>query len=214
MASALDVFLKATNLDAILKALSSGALVRKTLGTFFQVAAVVLGLFLLVKWFPAWGFMRALGFFGWIGYAIWQLVFLYAAFLAVKVLFIRAGEVKSLPDSDYVVMPIVAILFKALGEMAFVALGVMSVPAMILRWLGGEPVRFMFQQVPIQNAFLAGIFLLAGFWVLGFFAVVATRLSAEWTLAIFSIANDVNRLRRHAVDENPDAQPAESGAAE
>lgn len=194
----IEILSKATNIQPLLEHLKSGRVIRNTLSVLYRLVAVLLGLALVMIWFKSWRFMGALNFVGGVAFLIWQISFPYASFLAIKAFYLRAKEVSNYPDSDYVVAPVIAMLIKANGEMIFIFLGVMSVPAILLTWLGGQVITYYFDFLDVGNVFFAGIFAFLWLWAVGFAALIIAQLIAEWTLAIFSIANDVNVLRRSA----------------
>ena len=210
----IDIMKKATNIEPLLAQLRAGKVILTTLSIAYRVVAVVMGLALLVFWFQAWRFIGELNFFGGLAFLIWQVAFPYAVFLAIKTLYLRAREIRDYPDSDYVVVPVMAMLTKTNGEMLFIFLGAMSVPAMLLTWLGGSAVTYLVDFLDVGNIFFAGIFAFILSWVVGFLALVLTQLLAEWTLAIFSIANDVNVLRRNSVPIRPPSVASTSATPE
>lgn len=196
MDNVVELLRRLTDIRPMLGALGRGAVIRATLGTAGQVLSVLIGLGLLVHWVYAWRTIAILGFFGTLAFIVWQAAYLLAAFLALKVLFVRSAEIKALPDSDFTVLPIMVVLIKAMGEMSFVFLAVMSAPLLLLLWLGGDGLLHAFGLATDKN-FLAGI---AGFvfaWLAAFGSLLLAYFTAEWTMALFSIANDANLLRRH-----------------
>jgi len=206
MDKVINILKQATNIAPLLAQLQAGRVIRNTLSIGYRILAVVMGLALLSFWVQAWRLLGELKFFGGLAFLIWQVAFPYAAFLAIKTLYLRAREIREYPDSDYIVVPVVAMLTKTSGEMIFIFLGVMSIPAMLLTWLGGGVVNYLLGMdlgfLGAGNIFFAGIFAFIMSWVVCFLALVLTQLLAEWTLALFSIANDVNILRRNAASTN------------
>lgn len=199
----IDIMKKATNIAPLLAQLRAGKVILTTLSIAYRVIAVLTGLVLALFWLRAWSFIEGTNIFGGLGFIVWQIAFIYAAFLAIKTLYLRAREIRDYPASDYVVVPVIAMLTKTNGEMIFIFLGAMSVPAMLLTWLGGSVVTHLAGFLDVGNIFFAGIFAFILSWVVGFLALVITQLIAEWTLAIFSIANDVNVLRRNSLPIRP-----------
>jgi hypothetical protein len=210
----IEICKKVTDIQPLLALFKSGRFIRNTLSIAYQIIAVLLGLALFVFWFRFWGIIGHLKFFGGLGVLIWQLAFPYAAFLAVKTLYLRAKDITSLPDSDYVVVPVIAMLTKTGGEMLFIFLAIMSLPATLLAWLGGSSIAYYVDFIPSGSVFFAGIYAFLLSWIIGFFALVLTQFFAEWTLALFSIANDVNLLRRNAIPQDEPVAPEPTAAPE
>ncbi len=202
MEKAIAILKTATNIQPILDKLRSGRIMLQLLSILYRIIAVILGVSLLAFWVVTWGVIGELNFFGGLALLVWQVFFPYASFLVAKVLYVRAREISDYPDSDYVVVPVLAMLTRTNGEMALAFFAVMSVPAMILTWFAGGAVDFLGAFDGVGNAFFGGIVAFFTFWAIGFFALILMQLLAEWTLAIFSIANDANILRRHLTKED------------
>jgi len=195
----IELLKKATNIQPLLARLKTGRVIKQALSILYRIVAVVMGLALFVFWFQTWRFIGELNFFGGLAFLIWQVSFPYAVFLAIKTLYLRAREIRDYPDSDYVMVPVIAMLTKTNGEMVFIFLAVMSIPAMLLTWLGGSTITYLVGFLDVGNIFFAGIFAFLMSWFFGFLVLILTQFLAEWTLALFSIANDINVLRRNSV---------------
>lgn len=196
MEKLIEILKKITDIEPLLAKLKTGSVVRMTFSIAYRVLAVLLALLLAYAWFKLWSAISGVNFFGGIALIIWQLTFPIAAFLSVKTLYIRAREIAEYPDSDYVIVPIIATLIRTTGEMVFVFLAAISLPAIILTWLTQGMVTDMFDFVDTGNLFLSGIYAFIMCWVVGFFTMVISMFITEWTLAIFSIASDVSILRK------------------
>jgi hypothetical protein len=196
MNAILDFLKKATNVQFVLDAMRSGKVIRTTLSYALRIGACVLGLLYLWYWIKFWRLMGSLSAVAGIGFLIWQLFALYTAFLVLKVLYLRAAELIGYPLSDYVVVPIVAVLLKTVGEMAFIGFAVMSIPTMLFVWTAGSRALVLPGYYFASSTFMSGIRVFILFWISGFAILLFTQLIAEWSLALFSIAHDVNITRR------------------
>lgn len=183
---------RATPVRDMLEAMSNGSLIRNVISMFIRILAIVIGFAALVVWIRCWGFIGMAGFWGGVAVFLWQLVFPVAAFVSLKVVYLRGVDIRDMPDSRFTVAPIVANLIAMKGEAAFAFLAIMSVPAMFLAWFAVSPLG---QICPmIGSGFWAGPATFVAFWVWGFVFMLVTRAIQEWTLAIFSIASDVSVL--------------------
>jgi len=185
----------AVNIHPVMEKLKSGEIIRNILSVFHRLLAAILGFVVVVVWFKLWPIIGNLGFMGKLAFLVWQIAFPYASFLALKVLYIRAGEIMEYPDSDYVVVPVVAMLMKTKGQMCLIFFGALSVPVMLMVWFAGGDMFSM------EDVFVNGILAFILAWVIGFMSLIAAQFCAEWTLAVFSIANDMSLLRRNAVPD-------------
>ena len=206
--TAADYLRAATDIAPLMSALARGEIIRKTVSILMQVTVVLLGLAFILFWLKSWALLKDIRFFTGMAVFLWQLPCPFACFLALKLLYLRAADVRALPDSDYVVAPIVSILITVYGEMAFLFLGVVSIPLMLMMWLASAQDGYTLHQLtvlPANAGFLGGLGAFLSCWALGFGALLLTRLLREWLMALFSIAQDVHLLRRRG--EQP-ANPA------
>ena len=185
--------------ESMLDSFNKGPTLRCAISFLVQIASVLLALSLLIDWVRMWKAIQHMTFVEGLGYAIWLLTFLAAGFLALKVMFSRGGSIREMPESEYVVTPVVGLLMAMLGEMAFVFLGVISVAAMIARWCGTEGTELpLYWLTRGNNAFVDGLFLFVACWLNGFFALVVGRWLREMTLVVVQIAQDVRAIRGKA----------------
>jgi hypothetical protein len=190
-------FVKWIWVEPVLTAMNRGPVLRQTLSFLVQLGAVLIGLRLFVDWCRMWPVIKNTSFVEGLGFALFLLGLLYGGFLALETMFIRGGAIRELPESDYVVSPIVGLLAAMFGEMAFVFLGIISVPAMVGVWCGtmAIPSLPLLWQWQGDNTFLNGISMFLSCWLTGLFALVVTRWLKESTLAVIQIAQDVHVIR-------------------
>ena len=204
-------FNKYTNIKPITDALQSGKTIQKVISVVLRVFSVLFGLGLLVIWILNWRFINQFNFFGGLGYLIWQVVFLFAGIIITKILFQRALEIVDLPESEYVITPILAVMMVTVGEAVFIFLALMSVPAMLTIWFAGRglfhgasSIGMMLSALNLfspANIFMAGISVFISCWVVGFLTLVFFRLITETVLALVSIAKDASILRVHVTEK-------------
>lgn len=204
-------FTKYTNIKPVLEALQSGKSIQKAISIVLRILAVLFGIGLFVVWIRSWRFINQFNFFGGLGYLIWQLAFLYAGIMVTKILYQRSAEIAEMPESEYIITPIIAQIMVTFGEVIFIFMAMMSVPAMLTVWFagsslsqGGSAIGFMLSSLNVINTgniFLAGIVVLIMSWVFGFLVLIITRLITETTLALVSIAKDASILRRHMTEK-------------
>lgn len=198
-------FNKYTNIKGILEMLQSPKSIQKAISIILRVFAVLFGLGLFIVWIVSWRFINEFNFFGGVGYLIWQLAYLYAGIIVTKILYQRFAELVDLPESEYIITPIIAKVMVTAGEVFFIFLAVMSVPAMLAIWLAGSSLFYgagsigivlsMLSLVSPGNIFMAGVFALILFWAVGFSVLIFSRLVTETVLALVSIAKDASILR-------------------
>jgi hypothetical protein len=204
-------FTKYTNIKPITDALQSSKTIQKVISIVLRVFSVLVGLGLLVAWIGNWRFINQFNFFGGLGYLIWQVVFLFAGIIITKLLYQRSKGIVDLPESDYVITPILGVIMVTIGEVVFIFLALMSVPAMLTIWFAGRSlfhgvssIGMMLSALNVfspSSIFLAGISVFVMSWVVGFMTLVFFRLVTETVLAVVSIAKDASILRVHVTQK-------------
>ena len=196
---------KYTNVKPVLEILQSAKSIQKAISIILRIFSVLFGLMLFIAWITNWRFINQFQFFGGVGYLIWQLAFLYAGIMITKILYQRSAEIIDLPESEYIITPIIARIMVTFGEVFFIFLAIMSVPAMLAIWLAGSSLFYGSGMISLVlsslafvnpgNIFLSGIVALIMFWVIGFLVLILSRLITETVLALVSIANDASIMR-------------------
>jgi len=179
-----------------LRILESGRFIRGVAAVFFRLVAIIIGVVLAVLWFRSWPVIQDLGWQGRVAFVIWQISFPYASFMALQALYVCTRDNGDGHDSEYVVAPLLARLTRTHGEMVFIFLALMSVPAMLLTWMGGATVMQHVEWLEVKNVFIAGLATFLFAWGLGLMALIGARFVAECIFAFFSMAHDLSLLRR------------------
>lgn len=187
-----ELFNKFTNVRLILDSLANGTTVRKVFGRCVQAYSLIAGLALLYVWLKIFAMLNDITFTQGITLLIWQIFFPIAAFICLKAIFLRGSDIVRLPNSEFVIAPIIAIFITLHGEIAFIFLAIMSIPTTLLVWFSAS---FMFP-VDFNDGFIYGVFAFILCWVIGFSIYCITRFIRECTMAIFSIANNIDLIRR------------------
>ena len=201
-----SIYSKYTNTQPVLDTLKSGKSIQKAISILLRILSVIFGISLFVTWFLSWRFINQFNFFGGLGYLIWQLFFIFAGVFVTKILYQRAVEITELPESDYIITPIIALALVTFGEVVFIFLAIMSIPAMLTIWFAGSSLLYsapgslgmilsFLDVINPQNIFFAGISVLVMSWVIGFLTLILTRLFTETVLALVSIAKDASAIR-------------------
>ena len=198
-------FNKYTNVKPVVEVLQSAKSIQKAISIILRIFSIIFGIALFIVWIVSWRYINQFKFFGGVGYLIWQLAFLYAGIMVTKILYQRFAGIVDLPESEYVITPIIALMTVTFGEVFFIFLAIMSAPVMLDIWLAGSSLSFGSGTVGLVlpflafvnpgNIFLAGIGALIMFWVIGFLVLILSRLLTETVLALVSIANDASILR-------------------
>lgn len=161
--------------------------------------------------------------------------FLFIAFLAVAfyaaahIYWLRAEDVRLLPDAEFTMIPIVSVMLRTGGEVLAVLFAVVSVGACILLWFAGDQAGAVLEGIPASplamllgrggNPFLEGLFVLAGGVIYALVLLAAFYFAAEAVLVLAQIARNTGLTALHTGGEgvaafaprtriNPAAPPA------
>lgn len=194
----------------VLQLISVGQFFRKAFAIFLQILAVVIAIAGLVAWVGIWKSVAGQDASLILGIIIFQLFFVIAIYMVVHTMFIRAGDISALPDSDYTVIPIVSIALKLCGEIYACFSVVVAIAGGILIWfIGGNAFYFIkksgiFMPGPgfggYGSDFLGGIMFIVGGWLLAFLVLVISYFLAETTVVLADIAKNT-RITREVAEQ-------------
>jgi len=196
----------------VLDALSDGRVIRKTVVWVLRILAVLVVLGGLYAFINILKFsFQAPAAEATIGGLLLGLIFLAAVVCVAEILWYRSGKVDELSDTTFTVIPIVSILFRAVGEI-YATLGTaVGVGGCFFIWFAKTSPFFMLPglgplmpSAPAGESFLGGLGFLAYLCVMSFLLLVLFYFLAESTLLWVDIAHNMRTLRQHFV---PTPQP-------
>jgi hypothetical protein len=133
----------------------------------------------------------------------------------VQILLARAVSVDELGESQFTVIPIISVLFRAAGEIGAAVALTTGVGGCIFFWFSGQSPAGILPMAGIapsggDNAFLGGLMFLAGMAVTAFLALVIAYFFAESTMLLADIARNIRLLVVHSGADTaaPAARPA------
>ena len=196
----------------VLDALSDGRVIRKTVVWVLRIlAALVLlgGLYVLINILKISFQVPAAE--ATIGGLLLGLIFIFAVACVAQILWYRSGKVDELTDTTFTVIPIVSILFRAVGEI-YATLGVsVGVGGCLFIWFAKTSPYYLLRgfgellpSAPGGDTFLGGLAFMAYLCVASFLFLVLFYFLAESTLLWVDVAHNMRLLRQHFV---PSPQP-------
>jgi hypothetical protein len=149
-----------------------------------------------------------------IGGLLFGLIFFVAILAIGQIFWYRADCVSALEESQYTVIPIVSILFRAAGEV-YATLGAsMAVGGCLFIWMARAYPNLLFRGLPdVMPSFSPNLTFLGGLSFLGYVGVVSFLVLiffyflAESVVVMVDMASQIRLLVRHT---SPDAPPAPS----
>jgi hypothetical protein len=182
----------------VLDALSQGRVIRTAVMRALQVLAVLTvlgGLFALVEILRASFRLPARGT---VGGLVLAALFAGAVLAVVQVLLYRARSVDSLGDSPFTVIPVMSVLFRALGEV-YATLGVaVAAGGCLFIWLSGmSPLSVIgafggpFALGPTDGTFIGGLWFLVAGGLGAFVILLVSYFVAEATVVFVDIAQSL-----------------------
>lgn len=186
----------------LLNWIEKGGIIRKTFVWFLRGVAVVFGLSGLGLFISNWGYTFDLGFFGFFGLVITQVLLVVTLYIVIRILFIRAGDIDDLTTGKYTVIPIFSIISKLNGEV-FAVLSFMSglMSSVLLLLAGSYGARQLMMMPGIrpyayqvgQNVILSAFSVLLVGTVLGFLALLVGYFWSEVIIVIVDIAESLTK---------------------
>lgn len=181
----------------VLQFISEGEFFRKLVAVALRVLAIAIAFASLVGWIVKWQFVFSLPFTGIIGGIIFQLLMVVAVYMVVHVMLIRAHNIKRLPESDYMVIPILSLCLKLIGEMYASFLAVTAVAGGLYIWMTGRDAGkdLLGMVAPLVPAFhdlsfIGGVkYILTGA-TMGFVALLVTYFLSEAAIVMVDIARN------------------------
>jgi hypothetical protein len=198
----------------VLKALSDGWVIRRTVATALQVIAILSllgGAYLLIEMLKA---VFQLPTDGTVGGLLFAVIFLASILSVAQVFWFRAGAIRELGDSPFTVIPIVSVLLRTAGEV-YATLGVaVGVGGCLFIWfakfnplglLGG--LGGMLPSSSTEGTFLGGLSFLASMGVASFLVLILFYFLAESVVVLVDVALHVRLLVRQSGPAPAAAQP-------
>jgi hypothetical protein len=189
----------------VLQLISVGHFFRKAFAIFLQILAAVIAIAGLVSWITVWKSVAGQDFSLILGIIIFQLFFVIAIYMVVHTMFIRAGDISALPDSDYTVIPIVSIALKLCGEIYACFSAVVAIAGGILIWfIGGNAFHFIRKSSLFMPAFgygsdfLGGLMFIVVGWLVAFLVLLVFYFLAETVIVMADIAKNTKITREVA----------------
>jgi hypothetical protein len=197
-------------LDPFFHALSDGKIIRHTVSWVLRILAVIVAL-LGIVWFIAFigiGFKGSDSGLGnrsaavLIGCLLFSLFGLAWGYLASGVLFFRASSVKDLGDSQFTVLSVLSILFRANGELSFVTYSLLGVGACLFVWFTNfspfSELGMLGSQIPFvetaASGFVGGLEIAIFMLLVAFVGIVISYALAELTVVWVEIALNTRSL--------------------
>ncbi|HPD56551.1 MAG TPA: hypothetical protein P5294_06100 [Smithellaceae bacterium] len=186
----------------VIDAISEGEFFRKAVAIFLRVLALVITISGLVAWVVIWKSISGDNVQTIAGVVIFQLLFIFAIYMVVHALLIRANDISALPDGDYTVIPIASVFFKLCGEVYAAFGAVISLAGGILIWFIGGNAFYFIRKVSIfkhgygaGSDFLGGLSFIVGGWLVAFFVLVVFYFLSEAVVVMADIAKNTKKGR-------------------
>lgn len=197
-------------LDPFFHALSDGKLIRHTVAWVLRILAVLMGIigpvcaivFIIgIKASDSGIGTHTAGVL--IGSVLFAIFALAWGYVAVAVLLFRARTVAELDDSHFTVLPILSLLFRLNGEMAFVTYSLLGVGGCLFMWFADfspfSEIGMLEERIPFAEhaagGFLSGVEFAVFMLLLAFACIVFFYALAELTVVWVEIALNTRNLR-------------------
>jgi hypothetical protein len=200
-------------MESALQWIAQERLFRKAFAVVLQVLAVVVSVAGLVAWMSFWRFAARAPFGAFVGIILFQLLFVVALYMVAHTLLIRARNVAELPESEFYVIPIVALALKLVGELYASFVAVMSVAGGILIWLmRGYAFSLVRKATPLAprlgtgEGFIGGLLFMGGGLLAAFVVLVICYFLAEAIALMADSARNIKIARQLAEQRDKKAK--------
>ncbi len=180
----------------VIDAIAHGHVFRTYLSRFLKIAAAVIAFTGLIALFNAWQFTSHQEASGIIGGIVYMLFLSTGIYMVVHATFIRAGHIASLPDGDFTLIPICALLSLLAGE-AYAAFSTsVSVGGGVLIWFTQEDAHKLLQDVslfvphPGGADFLGGVLFMIWGLIRAAVVLTGTYLISELFRVVVKLAEN------------------------
>src|SRR5208337_1082758 len=192
-------------MESALQLIAQGKFFRKAFARVLQALAVVISIAGLVTWMSFWRFAAQAPFAALLGIVIFQMLFVVALYMVAHTLFIRARDIAALPEAEFYVIPIAAIVLKLMGEIYASCVAVMSIAGCILIWLmRGYAFSLVRKAVPLAphlgdgEGFMGGLLFMGGGLFAAFVVLVLCYFLAEAVVLMADSAQNIKITRQIA----------------
>lgn len=210
----------------VLDAMSDGRVIRKTVVWALRILAVLVLLGGLYVFINILRFsLQAPGAEATLGGLLLAVIFIGAIGCVAQILVYRAEKVEGLTDTTLTVLPIVSIVFRAMGEVYATLGAAVGVGGCFFIWLARTSPFYVLEGLggliptgPAAEGFLGGLAFMAYLCVMSFLLLVLFYFLAECTLLWADVAHNMRLLRAHFVPgptpaAAPPAAPFQAAAA-
>jgi hypothetical protein len=191
----------------------------KVMGVLFFLDAFVIWIKVLRIVFDAFDYAPLLAFGG----ILFLAILLVTVIAAVQVIFIRAQHIKELTGNDFIILPIIAVSFRLLGELLTTILVGLTLGSTILVWFGGsEAAAFLTRAglsdvAPFVLKFASYSFIIGILWLIlglicAFLFLAFFYAAAESVIVFVDIARNTKKTSL-LVEAGPAGATAGAGAS-
>ena len=200
-------------MQTVLKFIGEGTLFSDVFASIIRVIAVLLSIGALIGWIQLWKLVFQMQGAAILGGFLFQVFFVVGVYMVVHILLIRAADIRAIGKSEFIIIPIVTILLRMLGEIyacIAVAIGVgggvlqlfagysdlayratSSIPGIGL-WQALLSGRFSGDST---SSFVSAILLVVGGAIGAVFWLVLFYLASELVSVVVDIARNTRAIR-------------------
>jgi hypothetical protein len=185
----------------VLGMVENGDTFRVGVSLVLRVAAAGIGLVALISWIGLWALVRFLEPAAILGLVVFQALFIVATYAILHTIVIRAADIRSRNEGEFVILPIVAACCRLTGEcLAWFFCG-LGVGGALLILLAGPAAQMATSQIPFSSimspgagAIGAAVYLVVAI-VAAFASLLFFYLIAESSSLLAAVARNTQRLR-------------------
>ena len=188
---------KLFEIRSFLSWLSDGSLIKNVTAGFLYLGCLLTVLASFAAYLQGFDLFKLTNSsLGLLGLILWAVLFPYGVFLAISTIWIRAGEIRTLPPGEFAVSPILAILILLPGEIILILSLVCSIPIGIFVIAGYTMLAETFG-LGISGGPIWGLLAILLTALAGYTVYLITRWLQEFLFVFPSIARNVDLIESH-----------------
>jgi hypothetical protein len=188
---------KLFEIRSFLSWLSDGSLIKNVTAGFLYLGCLLTVLTAFAAYLQGFELFKLTNSsLGLLGLVLWTVMFPYGVFLAISTIWIRAGEIRTLPPGEFAVSPILAILILLPGEIILILSLVCSIPIGLFVIAGYSMLAETFG-LGMSGGPLWGLLAILLTALTGYTVYLITRWLQEFLFVFPSIARNVDLIESH-----------------
>jgi len=186
----------------VLEFVAAGRSLRTGIAWVLRIGAAGVALFAAITWIGLWALAQYFEAQAVLGLIVFQALFVVTTYAIVHTVLVRATDITRLPDGEVVILPMVGLCCRLLGECLAWFFSALAAGGALLALIAGPAAGMAMNQLPFSTLLGSGVglvgallYLISGI-ALGFASLLFFYWLAESTSLVGAIARNTDILRK------------------